>query len=320
MSKSVVNRIINRYASQITIVAVILVLGVILSFLTPYFFTFANISNILVAVTVSGTIAAGLTVIMIMGCMDLAQYSAMAMVGVIVATLLKSGMNGWLGIMVAILLGVLTGAINGFIVTKMQIAPMVGTIATQLMFRACAYMISSGQNISIYDDVYKKIGFGKVFNIPILVIILLIVYIVISYILRNTAFGRYTYAVGGNPIASELSGININKMKFIGYLIGGATAGLACVLQNSQIGCAMPGAGAGNEMDGITAVVLGGVALTGGKGYVWGSLAGVLLLQVLSNGMTLLSVPPYFQQFLKGMVLLVSVYSDVVRTNKAKKA
>ena len=147
---------------------------------------------------------------------------------------------------------------------------------------------------------------------------MLVVFLAIGYVLKNTTFGRKVYAVGGNPVASELSGINVNRLKFMGFMISGATAGLAATLITAQVAAAMPTAGTGSEMDGIAAVFLGGVAFDGGKGRVGGTLIGVLLLTVLANGMTLLNIPPYYQQFTKGAVLLLSVYMDAVRTNRNK--
>lgn len=317
-SNSVWRKFYKKYATQITMCAALLILGIILSVVSPYFLSVSNFMNIGVAIAVPGTLAVGLTVVMIMGCLDLSQYSVMAFVGIVTGMLLNKGWNPWLTILAAVLMGIFIGIINAFMVTKMHIEPMIATIAMQLICRAGAYLANNGQYVRISDSVYNKIGFGRLFGIPIEILIMLVVFLVIGYVLRNTVFGREVYAVGGNPQASELSGINVAKMKFIGFIISGGVAGLAAVLLNAQVGSAMPGSGAGNEMDGITAVFLGGVAFTGGKGYAIGTFIGVLLLQVLSNGMTLLGVQPYFQQLVKGLVLLISVYSDILRSRKIR--
>jgi ribose transport system permease protein len=296
----------------------LLVLCVILSLITPFFFTVQNFLNIGVAISVSGTMAAGLTVVMIMGGIDLSQYAIMALVGMISGLLLKSGFNPWVVIVMALGTGVLLGAFNALIITKMHIVPMIATIAVQLMCRAGAYLSNNGSYVRVTDPLFEVIGYGQILKIPYLIFIMLLVFLLISYFLKNTSFGRETYAIGGNTVASELSGINVDRMQFMGYMISGLVSGLAAVLLVSQVGSAMPNAGAGNEMDGIAAVFLGGVAFSGGKGFVSGTLIGVLLLAVLANGMTLLNVSPYFQQLTKGLVLLLSVYSDIVRSKNVK--
>jgi ribose transport system permease protein len=232
--------------------------------------------------------------------------------------LLRSGCNPLAAIFLAVLSGAVLGSVNAFIITKMRIVPMIATIATQLMCRAGAYLSTNGSYVRVTDSLFETIGYGSILRVPYLIIIMLAVFFLVSYFLRNTAFGRQTYAIGGNMVASELSGINVHGMQFLGYIISGAVSGLAAVLLVSQVGSSMPNAGIGNEMDGIAAVFLGGVAFTGGKGYVSGTLIGVLLLAVLGNGMTLLSVSPYFQQLTKGLVLLLSVYSDIIRGGKTK--
>ncbi|MGN0185943.1 MAG: ABC transporter permease [Aristaeellaceae bacterium] len=310
--------IYKQYGTQITMAAVLIVLCIALTIASPFFLKKSNILNIFVSFSVSGTMAAGLTVVMLMGCMDLSQYAVMALVGMVVALSLQAGLNAWLAILLGVVLGTGIGAINAFIVTKMHIVPMIATISTQLMCRAGAYLVNNGQYVRVTDKLFDTIGFGRLFGVNYLVYIVLIVFLIIGYVLKNTTFGRKVYAVGGNPVASELSGINVNRLKFMGFMISGATAGLAATLITAQVAAAMPTAGTGSEMDGIAAVFLGGVAFDGGKGRVGGTLIGVLLLTVLANGMTLLNIPPYYQQFTKGAVLLLSVYMDAVRTNRNK--
>jgi ribose transport system permease protein len=311
--KNAGKRFYRSNATQLTLLAVMIVLCIGISILSPYFFQESNLMNILVAVSVSGTMAAGLTVVMLMGCIDLSQYSAMAFIGMVVGIALENGVNPWLAILLALVLGVAIGALNAFIATFMHIVPMIATISTMLIFRAAAYLAKNGTYARVTDPLFETIGYGKLIGINYLVFIMLAVFLVIGYILRNTTFGRKVYAVGGNQLASELSGINITKMKFLGFMISGATAGLAAVLLSAQVSAAMPTAGSGNEMDGIAAVFLGGVAFEGGKGKLFGTILGVLLLQILANGMTLLNVQPYFQQLTKGLVLLIAVYTDVLR-------
>lgn len=149
--------------------------------------------------------------------------------------------------------------------------------------------------------------------------VLVVINIILAYILKNTSFGRKVYAVGGNPLASKLSGINVNKMRLVGYIMSGLTAGIAAILSTAQVSASLPTAGSGQEFDVVAAVILGGLHLGGGKGRVVGSFIGVLFLAVLMNGMTLLSVDAYYQIFLKGFVLLIAVYLDQARQSRRNK-
>ena len=149
--------------------------------------------------------AAGLTVVMLMGCMDLSQYSAMAFIGILIGMALEAGLNDVLAILMGILIGVAIGAFNAFVVTKMHIVPMIATISTQLMCRASAYLVNNGNYVRVTSPLFDQIGFGRLLGINYLIFIVLIVFIIIGYILKNTTFGRKVYAVGGNEVASQLS-------------------------------------------------------------------------------------------------------------------
>ncbi|NLV62629.1 MAG: ABC transporter permease [Clostridiaceae bacterium] len=305
--------VIKDYASEISILCGLIILCAILSIASPYFLQVQNFLNIGVYISVAGTMAAGLTVVMLMGCMDLSQYSVMAAIGMMVAILLNNGVNAILCIFIAIATGACVGCLNAFAVTKMNIVPMIATIATQLMARAVAFLSTGGKYLNIKNAVFKTIGFGDFLGVPILIWVLIIFNVSLAFILKNTSFGRKVYAVGGNPTACKLSGINVNKMRLVGYIISGASAGIASILSISQVSAALPTAGSGQEMDCVAAVFLGGLSLGGGKGRIVGTFIGVTLIAVLMNGMTLLSLDAYYQIFLKGFVLLLAVYLDQVR-------
>ena len=311
-----IRRLVSNYSSEFSILLGLIGLCIILAIASPYFLKFRNFLNIGVYISVAGTMAAGLTVTMLMGCMDLSQYSIMAMISVTMGVMLRAGISPWLAITTALLIGPVIGCFNAFTVTRMKIIPMIATIATQLMVRALAYIITDGQYIIISDPTFKVIGYKNLLGIPILIWVLVIINIALAYILKNTSFGRKVYAVGGNAVASNLAGINVDRMKLIGYVISGFTAGIAAILSTAQVSAAMPTAGSGQEMDCIAAVILGGLSASGGKGRIVGSFIGVLLLAVLMNGMTLLSIDAYYQIFLKGLVLLTAVYVDQLRRMK----
>ncbi|MDO4369791.1 MAG: ABC transporter permease [Clostridia bacterium] len=314
-----IKRVFRNHASEFSIGSALLVICIVLTCLSPFFLQMRNIKNILSYVSIAGTMSAGLTVVMLMGCMDLSQYSVMAMIGMIEASMLKAGLNPYLAILASILMGACVGSITGFIVTKMRIVPIIATIGMQLIARAVAYLSTNGIYIMVDNPVFYSIGYEEIAGLPYLVWVLLIVNIVLSFILSNTAFGRKIYAVGGNAQACALSGISVDKMKMMGYIISGITAGIAAVLCTAQVSAAYPTAGNGQEMDCSAAVYLGGLAVGGGKGSILGTFIGVVLIAVLLNGMTLLSINAYYQVLFKGLVLIVAVYIDQVRQMRAPK-
>lgn len=312
-------QIVNRHASEISIGAALLLICIVLACCSPYFLHIRNFKNILSYVSIAGVMSAGLTVVMLMGCMDLSQYAVMAMIGMFVGKMLKAGVNPFIVILAALAIGAAVGCFNAFTVTKMRIVPMIATIGMQLIARAVAYLSTGGVYLTISDDVFYTIGYSEILGLPYLVWVLLLVNIVLAFVLSNTSFGRKVFAVGGNPQACALSGINVNRMKLAGYIISGVGAGIAAVLCTAQVSAAYPTAGNGQEMDCVAAVFLGGLSVSGGKGSILGTFIGVLVIAVLLNGMTLLSVNSYYQMLLKGLVLLVAVYIDQARQMSTSK-
>lgn len=312
-------QVYEAHASEFSIGIALLVVCIALSIASPYFLAIRNFKNVLSYVAISGVMSAGLTVVMLMGCMDLSQYSAMAMIGMYLGIMLKANVNPVITIIFALAAGVAVGCVNAFMVTQMRVPAIIATIGTQLMCRAIAYLSTNGSYLMIDNALFYTIGNDEVLGLPWLVWILIIVYVIVAFILGNTAFGRKVFAVGGNAQACTLSGISITKMRFAGYMISGLCAGLAAVLCTAQVSAAYPTAGAGQEMDCAAAVYLGGLAVGGGKGSVVGTLIGVILIAVLLNGMTLLSINPYYQMLMKGAVLVGSIYIDQARQMRAEK-
>ena len=259
-----------------------------------------------------------ITVVMLMGGIDLSQMSSMA-VSVMLLGILSSnaGLNIWLAILIAVLSGLTCGLINGFIITKMRVIPMIATIGTQMIFRAVAYITTNGKQIAIHSDVIDAIGFGKVFGVlPVMLIISLCVFLIIGLVLKYTILGRKIYAIGSNSSASYLSGIKNEQIQMIGYIICGITSGIAGVLWTAQLSSSVATAGAGSEMTPIAAAVIGGVSLNGGKGSIGGTLLGVAVLTVLGNVMVLLRIDSYYQMMINGVILIFAVFIDILRNKK----
>lgn len=306
----------NSYGS---VLIAVVALSIVWSFASPYFLTAANIKNIGVFMSASGIIAAGVTVSMLLGGLDLSQMSIMAFSGMVVGVAYRSGVTGPVLMLIAIAVGVMCGICNGLIMNYLHINPIITTLGTQLIFRAMAFIVSDGNMIQVGDDFVKWIGRGRILGIPTMIVIAAIVYIVIGIVLKYTRFGRNVISVGGSEEAAYLSGINVKKTRAIAFMISGGCAGLATMLYIAQGYVAVPNQGTGADMDAIAAVIIGGLSVVGGKGNIVGTLLGMLFFSVLANGMGLLSINTYAQSLVKGALLLIAVYIDVVRNSTAKK-
>ncbi|HAF61548.1 MAG TPA: ribose ABC transporter permease [Anaerolineaceae bacterium] len=307
------NYIKKNFSSVGSIVLALIGICVVWSRLTPYFFTFANFKNISVYIAANGIMAAGLTVVLLMGGIDLSQMALMALSGMCVAIGYENGASGLTLILIAILAGLLGGLFNAFLITKLRIMPFIATLGSQLVFRALAFISTSGRYVTIKDPLIKFVGFGSVLGLPTLLLIMLVVYIIVWFVLKYTQYGRNVYSVGSSAPASFLSGVNIQKERIISYVICGACSGLASILYIAQGSVALNNAGTGNELDIIAGVILGGLSMSGGKGSVVNTLLGILLMAVIANGMSLLSVSSYYQMLLRGVILLAAIFLDTIR-------
>jgi len=307
---------LNSYGS---VLIAVVALSIVWAIASPYFLTVANIKNIGVYMSAAGIIAAGVTVSMLLGGLDLSQMSIMAFSGMAVGVAYKAGISGPVLLLVAMAVGVLCGILNGLVMNYLHIPPIITTLGTSMVFRALAFIISDGNMIQISDDFIKWIGRGKVLGIPTMIIFAAIVYIVIGIVLKYTRFGRNVMSVGGSEEAAYLSGINVKKTRAIAFMISGGCAGIATMLYIAQGYVAVPNQGSGADMDAIAAVIIGGLSVAGGKGNVIGTLLGMLFFSILANGMNLLSINTYAQSLVKGALVLIAVYIDVVRNSKMKK-
>jgi ribose transport system permease protein len=298
------------------LVAALALIFVALSVTTPYFFTPDNLLNIAKAVTVVGIASAGETVVIISGGFDLSVGSTMAAAGMLAAWLLESGAPIPLAFVAAIGLGVLIGVVNGTIISYFRINPLITTLGTLAIVRGLAFVISGGREIVISDQAWLELGTGAWLGIPIIVVFALTTFLVIGWSMPRTPFGRYVYAIGSNIRAARLAGIAVDRWRLVFYIVCGATAALSGLVLTARTGSARPSAAVGFELDVITAVILGGASLSGGRGSVWGTLVGLVLIGVINNGLTLAQVPAFWQQVVKGVILLSAVLYDELRRHR----
>ena len=295
----------------------LILLIIVVSILNPSFLSITNIFNVLRQVSISAIIAFGMTFVILTGGIDLSVGSTLALTGAIAASMLSSGMDPLLTIGIALIVGLVLGALNGVIITKGKVAPFIATLATMTIYRGLTLVYTDGRPISGLGDHYsfQLIGKGYFLGFPVPVVTMVIAFIILYFILQKTTFGRRVYAVGGNEEAAKLSGINTDRVKIAVYAITGFLAALAALILTSRLNSAQPTAGESYELDAIAAVVLGGTSLNGGKGWIFGTLVGALIIGVLNNGMNLIGVSSFWQQVVKGIVILIAVLMDRKKTN-----
>ncbi|GHU61409.1 ribose ABC transporter permease [Clostridia bacterium] len=300
--------------TEATVIIAFVGMFIIFSFIAPNFLTLKNIVNIFLYSTVIGVCATGMTLVIISGGLDISVGSIVALSGMVAGLTIAGTGSVPLGIMLALLTGLACGALNGVLITRFKIVPIIATLATMSIFRGAAMLTTSGQSQLVSAPAFKWLGRGYFLNtIPYCVIIMAVMFVLIGYILKYTPFGRKAYSIGGNPEASRLAGINVKFVRFIIYMICGVLTGLSGIITASQTGTAIPAAGTGLEMDAIGAVVLGGTSMNGGKGSIIGTLFGVLIFAILQNGLTLMNVMSFWQTIAKGVVLVIAVMLDVAR-------
>jgi ribose transport system permease protein len=297
------------------------VLMIALSLASDHFLTAENGVNILRQISVNLCLSIGLTLVILSGGIDLSVGAVLALAGAVAAGLLKSGIDlpMWNvhleltvagAVMVGVGVGVALGLLNGLMVTRLLIPPFVATLAMMSVARGLTQLWTGGYPISRLGAPFGFIGTGSFLAIPMPVWIVVVLCLITLVICHRTPFGRHLYAVGGSERAARLTGLNVDAIRVVVYVVGGALSGLAGILVTARLDSAQPNAGLGYELDAIAAVVIGGTSLSGGRGSVAGTALGCLLIGVLSNGLTLLNVSPFWQQIVKGAVIAVAVALD----------
>ena len=295
------------------VLSALLAMGIILTLASPFFLTPANIGNLLVGVALVGIVAAGETVVMLSGGLDISVGSIVALAGVVSALVLTATHDAGSAILAGIAVGALAGFANGFIITTLRINALIVTLATLSIYLGLTYIVADGKAVGATDAAFSWIGNGGIFGIPNPIITLVVVFVVGHFILTYTTIGRNIYAMGGNAEAARLSGLNLSVYRIGLYTASGFLAGVSGVILTARLGSGQPIAGAGLELTAIAAVVLGGTSLSGGVGSMFGTALGVLVLGTLSNGLILLRIPAFYQFLARGTVLLLAVGLDHYR-------
>lgn len=308
------------YMKELTLVIVLFVLLLLFYCFAPKFMTIENIKNILVQNAYIIVSSIGMAFVIIGGGIDLSVGYQISLVGVITTISIQwFHLPVWCSVLIGLMIGTLLGAINGFLSVKLQVHPMVITLATMAIYQGISYIITNSNSIYGLPDSFKFIGQGKILGIPVSIIITVIVLIGATFFLSKTYPGRYIYALGGNGEAARLSGVNTSAMRVISFAICGFFGAVASILLVSRSGSMNSSVGAGTEFTCITAAVLGGVSMAGGEGKVWKVCVGAIILGVLSNGMQFVGLGVYPQYVAKGIILMAAISFDTYqKTAKSK--
>ncbi|KQS19820.1 ribose ABC transporter permease [Exiguobacterium sp. Leaf187] len=284
----------------------------VVSIMEPDFLTLNNLFNILRQVSINALIAFGMTFVILTGGIDLSVGSILALSSAFVAGLMTDGTSALIAVLAGLIVGAVMGALNGMVISLGKVAPFIATLATMTIFRGLTLVYTDGKPITGLSQGgwFELFGRGYFWIFPIPVLTMLIAFAVLYFILKKTTFGRYTYAIGGNEEAAKLMGIQVNKVKIMIYSLSGLMAALAGIILTSRLNSAQPTAGTSYELDAIAAVVLGGTSLSGGRGWIVGTLIGALIIGTLNNGLNLLGVSSFFQLVVKGLVILFAVLAD----------
>ncbi len=307
----------SRYLQRFMIIGILLVLCIVFAIMSDEFFTYVNIRNILRQQSMVAITAAGATFVMITTGLDISVGSTIALSGVVFAKLVQGGMPLLPACLIAIIVGGIVGLVNATMIVGAKINPVIATLGSMYAVRGIAYLVAGGTTIANgLPKNFNVLGRGYFGPVPIPVIIMILVYIVFHFILSRTLLGKYTYAIGGNKETARLSGISVSKVMVLLYAITGLLTGLSGTIMASRLTSGNPQIGTGFEFDVIIAVFLGGVSTTGGEGTIVGTFIGAMIVGVLSNGLNLLGVDPFYQYIIKGVVLVLAVMLDMALKGK----
>lgn len=297
-------------AARLKIVLIFLVMCVILTILKPTFLSIDNIINVFRQISIIAIIAMGSTMVVITGGIDLSPGSIAGVAGIAAAMCAAAGLPVLVPVLAGLAVGAACGLFNGVVIAKGRIPPFIVTLGMLSIARGLAYVLSDGKPISGLSASFLVLGRASVFGVPVPILIMLLMVVLTWCVMKKRVFGKHVYALGGNEEAARVSGIDVDRVKIKVYVFAGLMAGLGGLVLASRIATGHPNSGNGYELDAIAATVIGGTSLSGGIGTVGGTIIGALIIGVLNNGLDILSVPAYYQQIAKGLIIILAVLMD----------
>ena len=309
--------IVNYFKRNIGTIIGMVVLIIIVSIATPKFMTQSNMLNLFKANSVNAIISCGMLMAILMGEIDISVGSIVGLSGVVAAyTITNLNFPLFVVVPLTILVGGLVGLVNGFFISYLQVPAFVATLATQCIGRGLTEILTNGVTIRIRNDVYTGLGNSTVGPVSITIFYAVAVLILTWFLLNRTRFGYYVYALGGNKVAAQYSGVNVKKFNMLPYILIGLFSGLGGMIWSARLGSAAAMLGSGFEMDAIAAVVIGGTSMSGGVGTVGGTFIGILIIGVITNGLNLMGINSFWQDVFKGIIIMAAVVFDVLRKRK----
>ncbi|MCL6444033.1 MAG: ABC transporter permease [Alicyclobacillus sp.] len=298
--------------SNYGVLLALVILCIVLAAADPVFISPVNLSNLLSQISINGLLAIGQTFVILTGGIDLSDASVVGLAGVLMASLatIDGPRDPILGVIVGLAGGLAVGLFNGLVVAKLRIEPFVVTLGTLAMGQGITFVYTNGQPINDLPNSIYQLGSGTILKIPIPGLMFVAAFLISWFVLRKTLFGRRVYAIGGNEAAARMSGISVDRVKIAVYIISSVLSALAGIILAGRVDAGLPQSGQNYELDAIAAVVIGGISLSGGRGRIWGTFVGILLLGVISNGLDLLNVSPYWHSIVEGAIILVAVLMD----------
>mgnify|MGYP001000667686 CR=1 FL=1 len=307
MKKVIISTLLSRNGF---LCIVIIALGIILSFLSPYFLEVSNLLSMTQFGALLALVGMGQTLVIIggRGGIDLSVGSIVSFSGVLLALLYNGGLNIWLACLAAVIIGGLLGTLNGFLVSSLSMPPLIVTLGTSYIFSSLSLVLTKGVPVSGLPASFRFIGQTQLFGIPTQIIIIVIpVFIILNWMIKNTVFGRSIYMIGVNDRAGRLVGINVKKVRVVLYTISGLLSGFGAIIMTSWLMAAKPDIGTGYDTQAITVAVLGGASMFGGEGSLFGTILAVLIITMISNGLQLANINTVWQLAVLGILLLVSI-------------
>lgn len=306
-------------SSELAILVILIILCVLAAISTPVFATSRNIMSVLQRTATTGIVAIGMTFVIGTGGIDLSVGGQVTIIGIVSAMLFTNGVPMPIILLIMLAMGILLGLINGVLVSYLKIVPIMVTLAVQLITFGISLYITEGRQFLIKVDAFRFFGLGKIMGISTPIWIFAIVAIIAWLLIKKFTIGRKILAVGSNAKGAWYAGINVLKITIIAYVISGICSAISSVIMTSKLMSASASVGEGMEMDAIAAVVIGGTSMAGGNGYIVGTVAGALIITVITNWMTLADVNPYLRDVVKGLIIIVALLLDNVRRGKLKK-
>lgn len=310
---------ISRYKAETTMFIVFIVFSMAMSFASPFFLTGKNLLNVMTQISVNAVLAIGMTLVILTAGIDLSVGGILGFTAMLNGIIMKSTQNIWLGIIGALVLGAVLGLINGVLIGYMKMPAFIVTLGMMQICKSLTYVVSDGSSQSGFPEAFSFIGRTKLLaDLPFYAFFTIFLYIIFAFMLNKTKFGRFLYAVGSNPEASRLSGINVSWVTMKAYLLSGLLSAIAGIIMMSRMMAVDPTYGKEAEMDAIAAVVIGGTSMMGGKGTMVGTAIGVCLVGFLRNALNLLGINPFWQGSAVGAVIIVAVLTEKISSKKGE--